>query len=111
MLDGFLVLLGVEFSFSDRRSPIRLGLFETNPRRETIRVDFPIDGPGGERITSIDRLYKPGHGLELLDGLQVIRLSLTPSRTRLAMLITETGRSQRITAGPLRRFFGRIVHQ
>src|SRR5690242_17465623 len=53
LLAGPSYLLGIEFLFSDRRSPVRLGILEPNRAVSTRRIDFVIDGPGGERMDSV----------------------------------------------------------
>ncbi|KAK4041105.1 hypothetical protein C8A01DRAFT_15078, partial [Parachaetomium inaequale] len=42
-------LSALEVSFSDHRRPLRIGFY----RPGRTKVYFPVDGPGGERITSI----------------------------------------------------------
>ena len=68
-------LLGIEISFSDGRLPVRLGRCDGGPKSEVI--NFAIDGPGGERINAVDKLYWMRN---LFSGLQVSNLPSICSR-------------------------------
>lgn len=51
-------VLAFEASFANGRPPVRFGLFE--PGETVDRIDFDVDGPGGERIITVEGIWANG---------------------------------------------------
>lgn len=58
------LLMAADISFSDGRTPFRIGLnaFNSNGALDMEKYHFEIDGPGGERITGFDTFYTVEYG-------------------------------------------------
>ncbi len=66
--------LAVEVAYSDGRTLVCFGVF--NPNDSVERITFPVDGHGGERITSVEAVYSKQHAFYGF-GVRIFRSPIT----------------------------------